>query len=398
VDAECSACAGSIYEGCVSWLEQYVAYAGNTEAPKQFHWWAGATILGAALRRNVSFQQEYFATYPTLWTLVVAPSGTKKTSAATIAHNIVSKIEGVRILADRITPEALADALGEADESGHIESQGLIYAPELVGFLDKRSYNEAMVNFMLRLADFPEKWVTQTRGGGRVELRNVAVSFLGATANDLLYEAVPALALKSGFLARFICVYSAGSNMAVPFMWKDRVLEKEVLNSLYDLSLLRGEMVMGRPARDWYISFYYDHKAMMGKEASSKLRAYYERKPDHLLRLAMITSIARSRRCEFSVRAFEEALARLEEAEKGLPYLYDEIEASDMGRYQIRVLEQLDRAGGHLSHTDLVRRNAAVVGDAAVIKRVVQTLIESGLMVMERSATGAIAYRRRKVS
>ena len=374
----------------------YVAYSKNNEAPAIFHWWSAATILGATLRRNVSFSQEYFSIYPSLWTLIVAPSGTKKTGAATIAHNIISKLENVRIMADRITPEALADSLSEPDDEGHIESQGLIYAPELVNFLDKRSYNENMVNFMLRLADFPDRWVCQTRGGGRVELRNVAVSFLGATANDLLYEAIPPLALKSGFLARFVCIYAPGSDLAVPFMWKDRVLEKECLNSLYELSMLRGEMVLPVKARNWYMEFYYNHKAMMKSEASSKLRAYYERKPDHLLRVAMLTCIARNRRLEFTVQGFEEALKRLEEAEKGLPMLYDEIEASDMGRHQIKVIEQFDRVGGFMTHAEFVRRNRTEIGDILVMKRVLQTLLEANMLVMERVQGGGIGYRRRR--
>lgn len=379
----------------MSWLDLYVGYAKNNEAAERLHWWSGLTILGASLRRNVSFSQGYYRVFPAIWTMIVSPSGTKKTTAVQIAYNIVSKLEHVRILADKSSPEALALSLSEKEEDqAEVESQGLIYAPELANFMDKRTHNEGLVQLLLRMADTPNKWDYRTKMGGFTRLRNVAVSILAATADDLLYECIPPLALKSGFLARFLCISGHATTGAVPFPWKDGKLEIEVLNGLYELSLLHGEMVLGKKAQEWYVAWYFRHKAMAGKLVDDKIRAYYERKPDHLLRVAMLLSISKHKRLEYTIDAFEECVERLDDLELGLLRIYREIDISPTGKAQTNILKQLEVAGGWLYHEDLIAKNFATE-DTTNYKKLLGSLIEAHLIKIEK-INGKIAYRRIK--
>jgi len=371
----------------MSWLEDYVTFAKNNEAPAHFHWWTGITTLGAALRRNVYFSRGYYTVFPCIWTLIISPSGTKKTTAVSVGHNILSKMDNVRILADKNSPEGLALSLAEAWEGGEVESQGLIYAPELANFLDKRQHNEGLVSFLLRLADAPDTWRYRTKGGGIVTLKNVGVTFLGATADDLLYDCIPPLALKSGFLARFICISVNQSAGVVPFPWKDVSLEANILNGLYELSLLKGEMRLPTKAQEWYIAWYFRHKAESSKLVGSKLRAYYERKPDHLLRLAMLLSIAKHKRLEFSIEAFKEALEKLEELEPGLLNIYKEIDITPTGKDQMLILKFIERAGGELLHSDLMEKILHLI-DSSKIKSLIQGLVEAKFISVERAKGG----------
>lgn len=380
----------------MSWLDNYVEYAKNNEATERLHWWTAVTILGAALRRNVSFSKGYYKVFPSMWTMVIAPSGTKKTTAIQIGYNLLSKLEHVRLLPDKGSPEGIALSLSEPElEGGEIESQGIIYAPELSNFMDKRHHNEGLVSFLLRLSDCPDTWKYRTRQGGFISLRNVAVTFLAATADDLLYEAIPPLALKSGFLARFVCITSSTADTFVPFPWKDPKLESDVLNELYELSLLKGDMVLNQKAQEWYIAWYFRHKAQISATAGTKLRAYFERKPDHLLRTAMLTSIARLKRLEYTVETFEEALKRLDEAEQGLPSIYSEIDASATGKDQTTILRQIDAAGGELFHDKIVQLNLKTM-DITNLKKLMQGLIEGKYIKPERLKDGTIIYRRIK--
>lgn len=363
-----------------SWLEVYCEYAKNNEAAPQFHWWSGITAVAATLRRNVWYQRGYFTCVPSQMTLIVAASGQKKTTAVSIAYNLLSKLDHVKVLADRTTPEALAHSLSKtADEENDDEAQGLIYAPELSNFLDKKQHNEGMVQLILRLADSPERWVYKTKTGGITALNNVCLTFLGATANDLLYECVPALALKSGFLARFVCVVGGTEALlAVPFPWKDDNLESQALNGLYELSLLKGEMVMPDKVQKWFISWYMRHKVAAAKLASTKLRAYYERKPEHLVRLAMLVSIAVHRRLEFTEGCFEEALAKLEATEPGLEVLYNEIDSSGAGKEQTLILDYIKQAGpAGIVHSSLLAKVRSILADPEKFKRYLVLLVET---------------------
>ena len=204
----------------MNFLELYMDYAKNSEVMPSFHFWTGLTILGASLQRNVLYGRGYYTLYPNLWTLIVAGSGTKKTTAVQIGYNLLSKLEHVRLLPDKGSPEGLAEALSEAGPDGEKNAQGMLYAPELANFMDRRQHNDGLVQFLLRISDCPDSWKYRTRGGGIVTLNNTAVTFLGASANDLLYECIPPLALKSGFLARFICVTEEGEAPIFPFPWK----------------------------------------------------------------------------------------------------------------------------------------------------------------------------------
>lgn len=375
------------------WLETYIAYAKNNEAHPDFHFWTALTVLGTSLRRNVRFTKGYYTVYPNLWSLIVAPSGKKKTTAVQIGYNIVTKMDHVKVLADRGSPEGLAEMLGEKEpDSDVIESQALIYAPELSNFMDKATHMSGLVPLLLRLHDCPERWTYKTRGGGLIPLHNVVISFLGATADELLYECVPPLALKSGFLARFLLIYTGEfEGSVIPFPWKDPELELKVCRGLYELSLLKGEMVMPAVASDWYIQWYFRHKASEGVKSLGKLAAYYERKPDHLLRVGMLLAIARNRRLEFTIDCFKEALDRLEALEPGMEALYREIEVDTEGKDQGKLVEAIKRSGGAIEHTPLFRKFHATMGKDR-FKKAAQSLLEARVVLAKRTKSGGLVY------
>ena len=379
----------------MNFLELYMDYAKNSEVMPSFHFWTGLTILGASLQRNVLYGRGYYTLYPNLWTLIVAGSGTKKTTAVQIGYNLLSKLEHVRLLPDKGSPEGLAEALSEAGPDGEKNAQGMLYAPELANFMDRRQHNDGLVQFLLRISDCPDSWKYRTRGGGIVTLNNTAVTFLGASANDLLYECIPPLALKSGFLARFICVTEEGEAPIFPFPWKDPSLESQVLSQLYELSLLKGEMIMGSKAQEWFISWYFRYKADMTKYSSSKLRAYWQRKPDHLLRVAMLLSIAETARLEYTIDSFEKAIKALDGLEPELGKLYNEIDATTVGRDQLKLLEEIKRAGGSITHETLLHRIHATMSDSLNFKKCMIVLIESGKVVL-RKEEGTVVYKLKK--
>lgn len=377
----------------MSWLDLYVEYAKNNEAPEEFHFWTGLTILGAALRRNVAFKKGYYAVYPCPYTLIVAPSGAKKTTALSIGYNILSKLDHVRLLPDKSSPEALVSALAEKRDGENVESQGIIYAPELSNFMDRRQHNEGLVQLLLRLADCPDSWAYNTLKGGRIYLRNVAVTFLGATADDMIHECIPPLALKSGFLARFVVVPTFESNVdVVPLPWKDTALENEVLNNLYEISLLRGDMQMRPDAQKWYLDWYYTYKAQIATETNTKLRAYLERKPDHLFRTAMLLAIANERCLEYTQSSFEQALRALDSLEPNLMKLYEKIDATPSGK-ELMLLRDVIAKAGTIRHEELLRKMQAVLGDATNFKKLVAVLVESGQVGVVRNADKSISYK-----
>ena len=370
-----------------SWIDTYLEYSKNNEASADFHYWTALTILGAALRRQVYFKRGYWCVYPNLWTLIVSPSGSGKTTAVGIGFNIISKLDSVRVVADRITPEALAVELGEKI-GGRIESQGLICAPELVNFLDRSKYLEGLISLLLRMSDCPDTWVYKTRTGDKVALANVAISFLGATANDLLYEAIPPLALKSGFLARFLIVTGGAppENAVVPFTWKDDDLELEVLRGLYELSLLHGEISFPPKAKEWYITWYLRYKAELASGPNKRIIPHLERRRDYLIRVATLIAVGRRGVLELKVEDFQEAIERLEGLDDGLRTICAGIDATSSGKEQLRVLD-IVRGRPGITHQELMQELVNVLGRDVLFKSL-SFLIEARLIIVTKESKG----------
>jgi len=377
----------------MGWIEDYMEYARNNEAPDQFHWWTSLAVLGATLRRNVVFRKGSFKIFPNPWILIVAPSGTKKSTALELGFNLLSKMDNIRILPNKFTPEVLLRSLARPERgSDVIESQAVLYSSEFGVVLDRKHYNEGLTQLLLDLWDSRDQWRCETVGGGIITLRNIAIVLLAAIADDIFRESMPELALRSGFLARLILVTGKDEGKIEAFPWTDENLEAELLSQLYELSMIRGEMGFEDGAEEWYITWYMKHKARIRTGISEAMKAYYERKPRHLLQVAMLCAISQKKRPVYTVRSFEEAAERLDALEPGMEALLNAISAPPFARIQARILEQI-KATKLISHKELLKKNMSHIADPAMFKKAMMQLLETGMLDVMRDKRGTIYYR-----
>lgn len=377
----------------MGWIESYVEYAGNNEACAEFHWWTGMAVLSAVLRRNVEYKRGYFEVFPSLWILLVGESGTGKTTSINIGVNILSKIDSVRILPDRGSAEALAKELSEPDENGNTDAIGVIAATELANFMDRREHNQGLVPMLLSLADFLKKWKKRTINGGMFTLNNVAVTFMGASTSELITDCIPPIALKTGFLARFLIVTAVSERKIVPEPWVDVELEQYVTNELYDISLLNGQMIMPAKVQEWFIAWYFRHKAKSTSEGSERMKAYLERKSTYLLRLGMLLAISKHKRLMYTIEELEEAAIKLDQIEANFEKVYDEIESTTLGKEQRKILSQIYYKKEGISYSELLRKNSLTISDPLSFKKIMTMLLDSKQIVMLRK-NGEIFFKR----
>jgi hypothetical protein len=208
------------------WLGSYLSYAQGNEAPGAFHFWTGASLLGASCRRNFYIDQGSYCIYPNLYVLIIAPSGAKKSSSLIIGQDILERLnlemldEGIhpsdliRISPKKVAPERFFHLLKAEEIEDEITGQtrwadsiAFLGLTELVILLGKSVFHsDQMIHLLTELWDCPEHYDASTFARGDEAMRNVAISLVACTTESWLYDSAQEDMFTGGFMGRCIVV------------------------------------------------------------------------------------------------------------------------------------------------------------------------------------------------
>jgi hypothetical protein len=358
-------------------LRQYCDYTSRSEAPLAYHVFSFLCAVGSVLNRRIWFDMGYYRLYPTLGIIILGPSGIKKTSAANIAVDILSKLGLVKIYSEKLTPEALIDAM-KGDNA-----VGLVYAPEMAVFLNKQQYNEGLVQLITRFMDCPDIWESGTIGRGKSVIRNIAISSIMCSTPDWFVSSTPSDSFGGGFVARNLLVVQESSARCEPIPDPgDPKLRSAISDALAGLHTLEGQIKFDSRAwkayDDWYRGVHQDEI----KHPSHELLAtYHNRKPDHIKRVAICLHFSEHASFELCEECFSMAIALLDWTEQFLPTLLQHMFRSQAGEAHDLVLRAI-RAQQPMTHSNLVRLMSHRM-NAAELKTVIASLKE-GHIIVER--------------
>jgi hypothetical protein len=354
------------------WLRDYVNFTIGSEAPGAFHFMVGAAILGATLGRKVWFNKGYYRIYPTLQILIVAPTGKcRKSSSISIGIKTLQEFSKfpnreVNIISDKVTPEALVTSLDYRPEvkidveRGAVTSESkdavaVIVASELAVMLGKQKYNEGIIALFTQLFDSPEEFTTRTKNAGNVVLKNVAITFVGASTPDWLISAIPQDAFGGGFMSRILFVVQEDTPRCFPIPKAlDPNAQGKLVQGLLDIQPSGPVQVeMTGAAYQWYILWYTAQKKNIPED--SKMAGYHERKPDHMVRLALLLTVSEGRK-EIEVDDLITANKILTHLEKEMLVTFKWLGMRPVGADQERIIRTLRSMGGEAERPDLLRK------------------------------------------
>lgn len=333
------------------YLEDYLTYTKNSEAPLAYHLFCALMAVGLVIGRKVHFQMGYYRLYPPLCVIILGPSGLRKTAAANIMMSIINESELATVYPEKLTPEVLISAL---EKNG----QGLIYAPELAAFLGRQKYLEGLVPLLTRLQDCPDILVTETIGRGKVTLHDTAASVLMCSTPDWFMGNTPADTFGGGFVARHILIMQADSprefHVPVP---PPGDLRNKVLGKLTDLFLnMKGEMQMTKQCFEAHREWYHAHRLKSKNPEHPLLGTYYQRKPDHVKKVAMCMHMAEYGDLSLTTSSLQTAIAIMDWIEQFIPPMLKSMFKTQLGEHHDYVYELILTAGGVVQHSVLVRR------------------------------------------
>lgn len=291
-------------------------------SPENYHVWVAVSSIAAALRRKAFFVMPYFTLYPNLYVVLVGPPGrVKKSTAMRMGRNVASQIAGVEFSVDSTTRERLIQDMSQSLKDG--QSPLTVHSTEFATFLTSSGMD--MVNFLTDVYDSPEEWTHKTKGGGTNKIKAPFLNLVGATTPDWIARAMPLDTIGVGFTSRVIFVFADTPRVRDPFaeLSPEQLLVREMLiKDLGAIAQIAGRYQFTDEAKEMYREWDKQHQANPNPGGDPRLAGYFERKPMHLIKIAMV--IAASKRDDLLI--FEEdyvqALALLEQTESGMSSVF----------------------------------------------------------------------------
>jgi len=369
------------------WLKNYIDYTSGCESPEDFHIWVGMTIIGAALRRQLCYDDHYYQVYPNLYTILVSPPAVgHKNTAITLGEKILaSAIPNMKVIKDKITPEAMAQKLARKTDTKSTgggllikqRAEGLIIAKEMMIFLGKERYNEPMIDMMTALYDCEDSFDVETIARGAQPLKHTFMAMLAGVTPEQIPKAIPASAIGSGFMSRLTMIKKMASERCFPFVIPyERALQELLIVGLRNIVNTRsGNIVFSKDGKAWYDAYYRRHKAIM--ERTSAGTTAMERQTTLMIKIAMIMAVSEevSEMTEDLLQRCHKIITHTLTGSKDLIRMID---TSERGRLAESIYASIVNRGGQVAHSDLLKRHYRSVGDRNLFKLLIETLIESG--------------------
>jgi len=371
-----------------NWIRAYMEFTRDTESPDAYHFWAGITAIGAATKRQCFLELNYFQVYPNHYTIIVGPSGARKSAAVALAAKVIGQAN-IKKFSDKITAAALIKDLSEAAEkridgsSIEFTSPLLIYSSELGVFMGPDAYGSGVISDLTDLYDCPPKWEKKTISRGAESVLGPYVSMLAASTPQTLKDVIPSPSVGQGFTSRIIFVWGGGRRRRAPIpVWDEghTMLERNLVHDLKEISNLKGQFTFSHGGLKLYKQHYLDRPEPEEEYEDERLRGYASRKDIHTLKLAMALSLADRDTMDITERDMAGAIDAINWLDQGLPNVFSGHGSSATAEDVARIFREIDsdcRRYGYSSHTSIAQKNYHYL-NSQELSIVIATLVDGG--------------------
>jgi hypothetical protein len=368
-----------------NWLAGYAEYTAANEAPESFHLWVGLGTIAGAAQRKVQLINPYFDVHSNLYVVLVAPPGTaRKTTALKIGQRLLKKVPGIHFTTKAGSAAALVTQFANLPSKEH---QSLTaYALEFGTFMGNG--NNDMVDFVTDIYDGNPDWDKQTILRGMEKIPRPWFNMLGGTTPRWLGDHLPPTAVEGGFVARTIWVYNDRRKLSSPFPKETsrmRELREKLINDLTHISTLSGEFEFEPAAEKFYEDWYLDEKRFP-EMPDERTGGYYERKHIHVLKLAMLLSLAEKDELTIAEKDLRAALALLEATEPGMIRAFSAVGKNTYSTDLDRIKAQIQSSPKGISRAAIFNKNIHAL-NRMQIEEVLSVLMQMGEI---QSAPGGI--------
>jgi hypothetical protein len=306
-----------------NWIKGYLVYSNEHEAPEIFHTWVAVSAIGGVLKRNVWFDMSYFNLYPNMYVVLVSPAGLcKKSTAMRMSRPLLAEVPGTVFSVDSTSRERLIQDLAGAFQDGMTAMTA--HQSEFASMLTTSKMD--MVVFLTDIYDCPIEWSHKTKGTGTNTIKSPFLNLLAGTTPDWIARALPLDTIGIGMTSRIVFVYSHEPRIRP---WRPKLSQEQrqlipmlQADLIHIAATLRGEFKLTREADEWYNKWYTEDRHEERKMADTRTAGYFERKPMHMLKVAMCVSAARKDNLVLDMQDLTDAMVLLEASEENMHHVF----------------------------------------------------------------------------
>lgn len=388
---------------CGNWVRAYLEYTSESESPESYHLWAGISAIASAVRRNVWLDQGLYVLFPNLYIAFIGPPArTAKSTALYLEKGIISKIPGVKMGPSACTKEQLIRAMAESKFDNQCALT--IHSSEFSDLVD--SSGILMIQFLTSIYDgnYVDEagWKYETKHQGKDTIINPFLNMIFGTTPTYFAESMPESIVGHGFTSRTIIVYEEKERHQNPRpRANDAVLGKALTEDLLHISRIRGEFRWGgaivgkdRDGKDvteamvTYDQYYrslYDNVPV-----DHRLEGFHWRKKTHLLKVAMLLSLAERDDLTVTSADINTAAQFLRDLESSMARAFSAVGRNEFAAVIERIGTQV-RLAGEISMEDIYSRNYSA-GSSYELDNVIQTLEKMGVVRRKTKVIGGQAF------
>ena len=304
------------------WIESFMFLTRNSEAADLFRRWSAISAVASALQRKCYLSWGPMTFYPNMYIVLVAPPGNRKGTAMEPVQEFLESLS-INLAAEAITREALIRELKTSTDTSVDPSTGAmelhsslsVHSREFTVFIGYQ--NHAMMSDLSDWFDCRKRWTYRTKNSGTDEIIGIWVNIEGATTPELLKASMPIDLIGSGLASRTIFVYESTCKISpTPWYTKEDVeLHEKLMVDLKRIESMQGQFTVTEDFIEFWVKWYTEYR--MGKLPFQDLKfsGYFQRRPTHAIKLAMILNASRTSSKVVDSRDFKAGVALLEQTE-----------------------------------------------------------------------------------
>ena len=253
----------------MDFIDIFTKHTADLESPLSYIRWSAVAILSAVMRDNLYYQWTHGKIYPNIYVVIVAKSSaTRKDPPIREAERFLRAIGNTKVISGRASIQAVMKVLAEnyvdKDTNKRLRGAvGILMSKELSDFLVD---DPVATKILTDWYDCHDIWPNNLISSGITELRNLCVTMLAASNDELFKDVFHHREIYGGLLARSFIITESRRRKKNSRMYADPEQEnheEELLQHLTKISSMYGQVELTENAKrlydDWYNSIEDEH-------------------------------------------------------------------------------------------------------------------------------------------